>query len=54
MQVEYLATISSPDEGWDVNMIEEACLEAAREAAKQIFLKALKQRERKVLAKAEG
>jgi len=46
VQVEYLVTISSLDEGWDVNMIEEACLEAASKAAKQLFLEALKQREK--------
>jgi hypothetical protein len=29
MQVEYLATISLPDEGWDVNALEQACFRAA-------------------------
>ena len=46
MQVEYLVTISSLDEGWDLNMIEEACFEAASKAAKQLFPEALKQREK--------
>jgi len=46
MHVEYLAAISSPDEGCDVNMIEEACFEAARNAAKQLFFEAPKQREK--------
>ena len=54
MQVEYLATMSLPDEGWDVNMLEEACWEAARKAAKELFLQALRQEEKKVLAKVEG
>ena len=50
MPVEYLAT-TLLDEGWDVNILEEACLEAARNAARQLFLEALKQKEKKVLAK---
>lgn len=54
MQVEYLVTMSLPDDGWDVNMLEEACWEAARNAAKELFLRALKQEEKKVLAKVEG
>ena len=54
MQVEYLATMSLPDEGWDVNILEEACWKAARNAAKELFLQALKQEERTVLAKVEG
>lgn len=54
MQVEYLVTISLPDEGWNVNMLEEACWSAARNAAKQLFLQALRQEEKRVLAKAEG
>lgn len=45
MQVEYLATISLPDDGRDVNTLAETCLEAARNAAKELFLRALKQRE---------
>lgn len=54
MQVEYLVTISLPDEGWNVNMLEEACWSAARNAAKQLFLQALRQEKKRVLAKAEG
>ena len=54
MQVEYLATMSLPNEGWDVNMLEEACWEAARKAAKELFLQALRQEEKNVLAKVEG
>jgi hypothetical protein len=29
VQVEYLASIGLTDKGWDVNMLEEACLKAA-------------------------
>jgi len=47
MQVEYLATMSLPNEGWDVNMLEEACWEAARKAARELFLQALRREERK-------
>jgi hypothetical protein len=54
MQVEYLATMSLPDDGWDVNMLEEACWKAARNAARELFLRALKQEEGKVLARVEG
>ena len=54
MQVEYLATMSLPDEGWDVNMLEEACWQAARNAAKELFLQALRREEKKRLAKVEG
>ena len=54
MQIEYLATMSLPDDGWDVNMIEEACWKAARKAAKELFLQALRQEEKRVLAKVEG
>lgn len=54
MQVEYLATMSLPDDGWDVNMLEEACWKAARNAARELFLRTLKQEEGKVLAKVEG
>ena len=45
MQVEYLATISLPDDGWDVNMLEDACWKAARNAAKELFLQASRQKE---------
>ena len=38
MQVEYLVRISLPDEGWDVNMLEEACWRAGREASQGAFL----------------
>ena len=31
MQVEYLVRISLPDDGWDVNMLEEACWKAGYE-----------------------
>jgi len=41
MQVEYLARISLSDDGWDVNMLEEACWEAGREASRGLFLLAL-------------
>ena len=43
MQVEYLATMSLPDDGWDVNMLEEVCWKAAGNAAKELFLRALRQ-----------
>ena len=54
MQVEYLTTMSLPDDGWDVNMLEESCLQAARNAARELFLRALKQEGKKVLAKVGG
>ena len=54
MQVEYLATISLPDDGWDVNTLEKACWEAARRTGKELFLQALEQREEKVLVEAVG
>jgi hypothetical protein len=54
LQVEYLASISLLDEGWDVNMLEEACLKAARNAAKELLLQALRQVEKSLLAKEEG
>jgi hypothetical protein len=54
MQVEYLVTMSLSNEEWDVNMLEEACWEAGRKAAKELFLQALRQKEKKVLAKVEG
>jgi len=52
MQVEYLVRISLPDEGWDVNMLEEACWKAGREASQRLFLSALEQRDREVVALA--
>lgn len=54
MQVEYVAIMSLPDEGWDIDVLEEACVEAARNAAKELFLEALKQREREILAPLQG
>lgn len=47
--------ISLPDDGWDVNMLEEACWKAAgREASQGLHLSALEQRDREVVALAEG
>jgi len=54
MQVEYLVRISLPDEGWDVNMLEEVCWRAGREASQRLFLSALEQRDREVVALAQG
>jgi hypothetical protein len=54
MQVEYLAKISLPDEGWDVNMLEEACWKAGREASQGLFLLALGQRDGEVVVSVEG
>jgi hypothetical protein len=54
MQVEYLVRISLPDEGWDVNMLEEICWRAGREASQRLFLSALEHRDREVVALAEG
>mgnify|MGYP001041901248 CR=1 FL=1 len=54
MQVEYLARISLPDEGWDVNMLEEACWKASREAGQNLFISALEQRDGEVVALAKG
>ena len=54
MQVEYLVRISLPDKGWDVNMLEEVCWRAGREASQRLFLSALEQRDREVVALAEG
>ena len=54
MQVEYLVRISLPDDGWDVNMLEEACWKGGREASQRLFLSALEQRDREVVALAEG
>ena len=54
MQVEYLVRISLPDEGWDVNVLEEACWKTGREASQRLFLSALEQRDREVAALAEG
>jgi len=54
MQVEYLVRISLPDEGWDVNMLEEACWKAGREAGQKLFTLALEQRDQEVVALAGG
>ena len=54
MQVEYLVRISLPDDVWDVNMLEEACWKAGREASQGLFLSALEHRDRDVVALAEG
>jgi hypothetical protein len=54
MQVEYLARISLPDEGWDVNMLEEACWRASREAGQGLFISSLEQLDQKVVALAQG
>jgi len=54
MQVEYLVRISLPDDGGDVNMLEDACWKADREASQGLFLLALEQRDREVAALAEG
>ena len=50
MEVKYLATVTIPDESWDVNQLEEACWEAGRD----LFLLALEQVEEKVLAQGLG
>jgi hypothetical protein len=52
MQVEYLARISLPDEGWDVNMLEQACWKAGREVSQRLFLEAVGQMDRQVTASA--
>ena len=54
MQVEYLVRISLPDEGWDVNMLEEACWRASREAGQKLFISALEQRDQEVVALTTG
>jgi hypothetical protein len=54
MQVEYLVTLSLPDEGWDVNQLEEACWQAGQEAGRRLFLKGLEQREEEVLERVNG
>ena len=52
MQVEYLVRISLPDKGWDVNMLEEVCWRAGREASQRLFLSGLEQGDREVVALA--
>ena len=54
MQVEYLVRISLPDEGWDVNMLEEACWKAGREASQKLFVLALEKRDEEVVAQTKG
>jgi len=54
LQVEYLVRISLPDEGWDVNMLEEACWKASREAGQGLFISALEQKDQEVVALAKG
>ena len=54
MQVEYLVRIGLPDEGWDVNMLEEACWRASREAAQNLFVSALEQRDEEVVTLVNG
>ena len=54
MQVEYLVRISLPDEGWDVNMLEEACWGASREAGQGLFVSALQQKDQEAVALAQG
>jgi len=54
MQVEYLVRISLPDDGWDVNMLEEACWKASREAGQKLFISALKQKDQEVVALVRG
>lgn len=54
MQVEHLVRISLPDEGWDVNMLEEACWKASREAGQKLFISALGQKDQEVVALARG
>jgi len=43
MQVEYLVRISLPDDGWDVNMLEETCWKASKEAGQKLLVSALEQ-----------
>ena len=54
MQVEYLARVSLPDEGWDVNTLEEACWKAGREASRGLFLLTMGQRDGEVVALVGG
>jgi hypothetical protein len=54
LQVEYLVRISLPEEGWDVNMLEEACWRASREAGQGLFISALEQKDQEVVALAKG
>jgi len=54
MQVEYLVRISLPDDGWDVNMLEEACWKAGTEASKGLFALGLEKRDQEVASQVEG
>ena len=54
MQVEYLARISLPDEGWDVSTLEEACWKASREAIKGLLLLAVAKRNEETVALVWG
>ncbi len=54
MQVEYLVRISLPDDGWDVNMVVEACWKAGREASKGLFLTALEKRDEEIVARTKA
>ena len=54
MQVEYLASLSLPDDGWHVNALEEACWEVGRRVAQELFLSALRQKGEEVVAKTPG
>ena len=54
MQVEYLVRISLPDEGWDVNMLEDAWWGASREASQGLLVSALQQKDQEVVALAQG
>jgi hypothetical protein len=38
MQVDYLVRISLRDDRWDVNILEEVCRKAGRDACKVLFL----------------
>jgi len=52
--VEYLVRISLPDDGWDVNMLEEVCWKVGREASKGLFLQALQKRDEEAVALTEA
>jgi len=54
MQVEYVVRMSLPDDGWDVNTLEEACWKAGRETSQGLFLLALGQRGKGMVASAGG
>jgi hypothetical protein len=54
VEVEYLVRMSLPDEGWDVDMLEEACWKAGREASRGLFLLAAEERDEEVVAATQG